>query len=246
MSTIFDVQSLFWCLAGTVGSSMVSLYISWKFSGRYCLVANIVTVPSHISKYSKNVKIAKKKGFGAYDTYVALENRGNQSLQMSDFAPLNMPHIQIETAKGTLQKREKPYYVLPNPNPFAMYNNVQLSYDGNRTIGITFDLLKPHHTIEIVVHSLIPLNVRSRNKLAVGATLINGKFIMKKQLIAMYGLIQMLITAALLPVILMLPMVPESAKYYVPLVMGIWWPLSVFLVDVISIFSSRRKIVCRQ
>lgn len=244
MPIVFDLQSLFWCIAGIVGSSIVSIYISWLFSGRYSLVADIVTVPSCCSKFSKNAEITVEKGFDAYDTYVVLENHGNQSLQMSDFAPLNMPHIQI--VEGKLQRREKPYYVLPNPDPFAMYNNVRLSDNGDKTINITFDQLKQKQNIEIVVHSLIALNRQSRIKLSVAATLRNGRFISMKQLRAQRALIQMLVSAILLLVILRLPMIPDATKLTVMIALAIWWPLSVKLVDLVSYYGIRKKIVFRR
>lgn len=232
-----------YCLLGIVGGSLLSFIISWFFSGRYNLVADIVTVPSEKSRFSEKADIDNKKGFAAYDTYVVLKNNGNQGLQMSDFAPLNMPHILING--GVLQEREKPYRTLKNPNPFAMYNNVRLSYDGKWTINITFDQLKAGHTIEIVVHSLFPKNQQKRVKLAVGATLKNGNYISKKQLRAIYGMIQIIVTAIGWMVLMAVPVISASARLAITIVMGIWWPVSVWLVDVISYYSAQRKIVRR-
>lgn len=243
MPIVLDRQSLFWCIAGIAGSSIVSFYISWLFSGRYRLVADIVTVPSCNSKFSKNVKIDAGKEFGAWDTYVVLKNHGNHCLQMSDFAPLNMPHIEI--AEGKLQRRQKPYYVLPNPDPFAMYNNVQLSDNGDRIISITFDLLKAGQNMEIVVHSLVPLSRRAESNLYVGATLKDGDFIGKKQMMFMRSLVYMLTFATLLPMVVALPMIPEAAKGGAMIAMVIWDPVSVILVNLISYYGARRKIVSR-
>lgn len=92
-----------WCIIGIIGSSLVSLIIAWFFSGRHTLVADIVTVSSRERRYSKEEDIDSKKGFVSYDTYVILKSNGNQSLQMLDFAPLNMPHILING--GELQER---------------------------------------------------------------------------------------------------------------------------------------------
>lgn len=232
-----------YCLLGIVGSSLVSFFISWFFSGRYNLVADIVTVPSEESRFSEKGKIDNQKEFIAYDTYVVLENHGNQALQMSDFAPKNMPHILING--GKLQKRQKPYRVLPNPDAFAMYNNVTLSYDGEWIINITFDQLKAGQNIEIVVHSLSSKNHQEKIKLGVAATLKNGKFICKKQLRAKYGMIQMTVTAIAYFVIMVIPTISASTRLAITIVMGIWWPLSVWLVDIISYYSAQRKIVRR-
>ena len=230
----------FFCFLGIIGSSVASMFISWIFSSRYNLVADIITVPSIESKFSKKDDIKTEKGFDAYDTYVVLYNHGNQSLQMSDFAPLNMPHILING--GRLQRRDNPYKVLPNPDPFAMYNNVKLFYDGESTINVEFDQLKAGQNIEIVVHSLIPENHRGL-KLGVAATLKNGKFISKKQLRASYGMIQIVTTAVALIIFLAIPTISTAVKSVAPLVMAIWWPVSIKIVDVISYFSIRGKII---
>ena len=234
------MSDLLYCLLGIVGSSITSVIISWLFSSRFNLVADIVTVPSSESRFSKEEEINNQKGFIAYDTYVILENHGNQSLQMPDFAPLNMPHILING--GRLQKRNRPYRVLPNSDLFAMYNNVKLSYDGKWTINITFDQLKVRQNIEIIVHSLFPENHQERIKLGVAATLKNGKFICKKQLRATYGVIQMIATAIVYFIISAIPTLSVRTKIVVAIVMIIWWPLSVRLVDVISYYSAQRRI----
>ena len=237
------MTDLFYCLLGIIGSSLASLFISWLFSGRYSLVADIVTVPSEKSKFSELGEIDNRKEFIAYDTYVVLENHGNQALQMSDFAPKNMPHILING--GKLQKRKKPFGVLSNPDVFAMYNNVELSYDGKWIINITFDQLKAGQNIEIIVHSLSPKNQQEKIKLGVAATLKNGKFICKKQLRAKYGMIQIIATAIAYFVITAIPTISTITKTVFAIVMMIWWPLSVWLVDIISYYSAQRKIVRR-
>ena len=43
----------FFCFLGIIGSSVASMFISWIFSSRYNLVADIITVPSIESKFSK-------------------------------------------------------------------------------------------------------------------------------------------------------------------------------------------------
>lgn len=237
----FDISNLFWCMMGVIGSTAASLVISWFFSGRHEMVADIITRPSKESKFSSNMIIGEEDGFVFYDTYVLLKNKGNQALTMADFAPLNMPHIAI--VNGRLQKREKPYYVLPNPDAFAMYNNVELSDDGKSTINITFDQLKKGQSIEIVVHSLIAENSKSRIKLGVAATLRNGNFIYKKQLWARYGMVQIIISAIVLIAVSSVPTVSASVKKWMMVALAAWWPLSVLLLDIISYWHIRGKII---
>lgn len=123
-----------------------------------------------------------------------------------------------------------------------MYNNVMLSYDGNRSINITFDQLNAGQNIAIVVHSLIPDN-QNEIKVGVGATLKNGKFICRKQLSAKYGMIQMLATAACLNVLFAIPMISYAAKMAALIALSAWWPTSIKLVDVINCHSVRRKVL---
>ena len=237
------MSDLLWCVIGIIGSSAASLFISWLFSGRYTLVVDLVTVPSNQSKYSNREEIEYKKGFQSFDTYAVLRNHGNQSLQMSDFAPLNMPHILI--VNGELQERKKPFFVLPNPDPSAMYNNVRLSYDGNGMINIIFDQLKAGQNIEIIVHTLVPDSYQGKIKLGVSATLKYGKIMSMKQLRATFGLIMMVVTAAALPLFTNLLMIPNTAKNISMIAMMIWWPLSVKLVDLVSYYSIRSKIISK-
>lgn len=238
------MSDLMWCVVGIVGSSVVSYIISWLFSTRYNLVADIVTVPSRISKYSERVKLKKYKKYELYDTYVILKNNGNKSLRMSDFAPMNMPRIMI--MDGKFQKRQKPYYVLPNPNPFAMYNNVCLNDEDGQTVYITFDQLKAGHTIEVVVHSLIDRNYHGRVKLAVAATLVDGKFIPRKSLRAMHAMIQIIVSAIAFLIFLALPTVSDMIKNLMMVIMIMWWLMSAKIVDLISYHGIRKKIVIKK
>lgn len=239
----FDANTIFWVLVSLLGSSVASFIISWFFSNRYSLVADIVTVPSIVSRFSDTGEIQTEEGYTAYDTYIILENHSNQCFEMSDFAPLNSPHVIINY--GKLQNIEHPYYMLNNPNPSAMYNNVRLEYDGKVTINIVFDFLKKGQNIEIVVHSLIRNDSTSKIKLAVAATPKNGSFICKKQLRLYHVLIQTIVVYLFLPLFIALPIVDDSMRSIMPILLLFWGPLSGKLVDYISYYGALRKIVRR-
>ncbi len=234
------MTDLYWCLLGIVGSSFFSVIISWLFSSRYSLVADIVTIPSSESRFSRQEDIENKKGYISYDTYVVLKNRGNHSLEMSDFAPLNMPHLLING--GELQGRKNAYYIIHNQDPFAMYNNVRLSYDGKHCIYIEFDLLKAGHSIEVVVHSLFPETSNNKIKLGVAATLKNGKFISEIELRRKKVLIQLIVTAFVIPIFMIIPTITAELKDFVFIIMVLWASLAAFLVNVFSVYHSQKRI----
>ena len=236
----FDANTIFWFVLDLTGSSIASFAISWFFSTRFRLVADIVTVPSVVSKYSEEDKIGSEEGYTAYDTYVVLVNHSNQSIEMKDFAPLNMPRIIING--GKLQDKENAYYVLTNPDPFAMYNNVKLKYD-DVTISISFDQLKKGQSIEIVVHTLIKDNSPSKIKLAVAATLKNGAFICKKQLRSYHMIVQTIMTYVLVLIFVALPIFNGTTRYALLLLLIIWGPLSGKIVNYVSYYAARMKIV---
>ena len=247
IETIFDAKSIMWFLISAITGGVVSYFVSKLTSPKYMMIADIITIPSFHSRFSNVDDCVCEIGYTCYDTYIVLKNMGSQTLKMKDFAPLNMPHIII--IEGKLQQINKPYYILSNPDPFAMYNNVTLNHklkDGIDYVYIKFDMLKPGQSIEIVVHSLCLDERKSRIRVAVAATLIDGRFYRKKQLMAKNGLYLMFASMAIVLLIIIANNVGGIASFDTNVIfvgLAIWCWLLIGIVDIISYLVIRKKII---